>query len=92
MDPGSCPAVNQKNFTDCSYGGVLDVGYSEKDLDLLFVVQNPEICNVESCLHEIAALEKVVHRGSTHEVADGYCAVIRIQNGDHKDAEFRACA
>jgi hypothetical protein len=83
------PIAEKHGFSVALYGGVLISGRSEKDLDLFFVLQDPEICNMQGCLDEIGRLPEVDHCGSAHEVPSGYCTVIWLRNGDYIDAQFR---
>jgi|HubBroStandDraft_5_1064220.scaffolds.fasta_scaffold860202_1 hypothetical protein len=85
------PIAERHGFSVALYGGVLLSGQSENDLDLFFVLQDPEICDVQGCLAGIAELPEIDHCGSMHEVTNGYCAVIWLRNGDHVDAQFRVC-
>ena len=49
------PIAYKHGFAVALYGGVLERG-SGNDLNLFFVEQDSEICNVAACLDEIAAL------------------------------------
>jgi hypothetical protein len=63
-------------------------GQSEKDLDIFFVLQDPEIANRDGCLDEIATLSEVSHLGARHETRTAYCAVIWLRDGKYIDAQF----
>jgi len=47
------PIARTHGFSVALYGSVLERGESEKDLDLFFVKQEPDICNLQGCLDEI---------------------------------------
>lgn len=53
------PIAEKHGFSVALYGSVLVRGESEKDLDLFFVEQDPDICDVNGCLNEISKLPEV---------------------------------
>jgi hypothetical protein len=79
----------RKGFSVALYGGVLDRGTSEQDLDLFFIEQDPYICNVDGCLTEIAGLPEIHHLGTRHDCTGGELCVIWLADGRHIDAQFR---
>ncbi len=79
----------RNGFSVALYGGVLDRGRSEQDLDLFFVEQNPGICNVDGCLTDIAGLSEINHLGARHECPGGELCVIWLPDGRYIDAQFR---
>jgi hypothetical protein len=83
------PITQRHGFSVALYGSVLDRGESEKDLDLFFVEQDPEICDVQGCLDEIAKLPEVAHCGEEIPGVGGAISVIWLQDGRHIDAQFR---
>jgi hypothetical protein len=83
------PIAERCGFSVALRGSVLIKGRSEKDLDLLFVEEEPDICDVRRCLDEIAGLLEVRIAGPPHTCSGGHCAVIRLTAGRHIDAQFR---
>ena len=75
-------------FSVALYGSVMTHGQSPNDLDLFFVLQNPEIANRDGCLNEIATLPEICHLGAQHETTTAYCAVIWLRDGKYIDAQF----
>jgi len=76
-------------FSVALYGSLLDRGESEKDLDLFFVEQDPEICHVQGCLDEIRELPEI-HHYTTHDCPSETIAVIWLQDHKHHiDVQFR---
>jgi hypothetical protein len=69
-------------------GSVLLRGESYNDLDLLFVVEEPDICDVRRCLQEIALLPEIHAFGAVHPVGGGQHATIWLHDGRHIEARF----
>jgi hypothetical protein len=83
------PIAQRYGFSVALYGSVLDVGTSEKDLDLFFVEQ-AEICDVHGCLGEVGTLPEIRSTGTAFQCGGGACAVIRMRDGTVIDAQFRS--
>jgi len=81
------PIAKRHGFSLALYGSVLYRGESEKDLDLFFVEQEPDICDVERCLGEISTLSEIRHI-SPH----GNVCVIRLKDQRHVDVRFCGCS
>jgi hypothetical protein len=84
------PIAQRHGFSVALYGSVLDSGNSEKDLDLFFVEQEPDICDVHACLNEIGTLPEIRNTGTAFQCGGGACAVIRLHDGTVIDAQFRS--
>jgi hypothetical protein len=70
-------------------GSVLLRGESNNDLDLLFVVEEPDICSVHGCLKEIATLTEIHKVGDVHPVGEKeQNATIWLHDGRHIEARF----
>jgi hypothetical protein len=83
------PIALRHGFSLALYGSVLDRGESEKDLDLFFIEQDPDICDVQGCLEEIVRLPEF-HHYTQHECPSGPIAVIWLRDRVHYiDAQFR---
>jgi len=84
------PIARRRGFSVALYGSVLDRGKSEKDLDLFFLEQEPDICDVQGFLDEIAGLPEIDHCGTAHTSSDGVLCVIWLRDRIHRiDAQFR---
>jgi len=83
------PIAERCGFSVALRGSVLIKGRSEKDLDLLFVEEEPDICDVRRCLDEIAGLPQVRTAGPPHTCGGGHHSVIWLHDGRHIDAQFR---
>jgi hypothetical protein len=69
---------------------VLDKGESEKDLDLFFIEQEPDICNVQGCMDEIAQLPEIGHVGAPIDGTREPVYVIWLSGPErYIDAQFR---
>jgi len=75
-------------FTVAFYGGVLTRG-TGKDLDLFFIEQDQDICSIEKCLQEIAAIPEVLRYGALVDHSNEITCAIFMKNGEHIDAHFR---
>ena len=84
------PIAQRHGFSVAFYGSVLDAGESNKDLDLFFVEQDAEICDVHACLDEIGSLPEIRNTGNAFQCGGGACAVIRLSDGSVIDAQFRS--
>ncbi len=84
------PIAQRHGFSIALYGSVLDRGESEKDLDLFFVEQEPDICDVQGCLDEIATLREVRSAGIAMQCTGGAFSVIRLLDKRVIDAQFRS--
>jgi len=84
------PIAQRHGFSVALYGSVLDAGESNKDLDLFFVEQDSESCDVQRCLHEISTLSDVRTTGNAFQCGGGACVVIRLRDGSVIDAQFRS--
>jgi len=84
------PIAQRHGFSVALYGSVLDASESNKDLDLFFVEQDAEICDVQSCLHEIGTLSEVRTTGNAFQCGGDACAVIWLRDGSVIDAQFRS--
>lgn len=83
------PIAARHGFSVALYGSVLDRGTSEKDVDLFFIEQDQDICDVKGCLEEIARLPEF-HHYTLHECPSGSIAVIWLQDRKrYIDAQFR---
>ena len=80
------PIAKRHGFSVALYGSVLYRGESEKDLDLFFVEQETDICDVGRCLGEISTLSEIRHI-SRH---DNVC-VIRLKDKRRMDVQFCRC-
>lgn len=84
------PIAQRHGFSVALYGSVLDRGGSEKDLDLFFIEQEPDICDVQGCLDEIAKLPEIAHCGDAIPGTGGFIGVIWLSDiKHHVDAQFR---
>ena len=84
------PIAQRHGFSVALYGSVLDKGESEKDLDLFFVEQDPDICDVHGCLGEISNLPEVRNTGIAMQGTGGAFSVIRLHDRRIIDAQFRS--
>jgi hypothetical protein len=84
------PIAKRHGFSVALYGSVLDTGKSQKDLDLFFVEQDSDICDVQGCLNEIGTLPEIRSAGTAFQCGGGACAVIWTRNGTVIDAQFRS--
>jgi hypothetical protein len=84
------PIAQRHGFSVALYGSVLDIGESEKDLDIFFVEQDPDICNVQGCLDEISKLPEVRSVGTAHQGTGGAFNAIRLRDNRVIDAQFRS--
>src|SRR5437899_9281551 len=84
------PIAQQHGFSVALYGSVLDFGQSQKDLDLFFVEQRPDICDVQGCLDGIGTLPEIRSTGTAFQCGGGACAVIRLRDRTVIDAQFRS--
>ena len=84
------PIAERYGFSVALSGIVLDGGKSQKDLDLFFVEQDPEICDVHNCLHEIGELPEVRTTGIAFQCAGGAFAAISLHDGGVIAAQFRS--
>ena len=82
------PIARKHGFAVALYGSVLEKG-DGNDLDLFFVEEDPEICNVSAFLDEIAALPEVSHPLPLRDLTNEMTVVIFLRNGEHIDAHFR---
>lgn len=81
--------AQRHGFSVALYGSVLDRGESKKDLDLFFIEQDPQICNIQGCLEEIRGLPEI-HHYTSHDLPNGTIAVIWLQDRTrYIDAQFR---
>jgi hypothetical protein len=69
-------------------GSVLLRGESRNDLDLLLIVEDPEILNVERCLREMRHLPEVREIGYLHPVGGGRNATVWLRDGKRIEARF----
>jgi hypothetical protein len=84
------PIAREHGFSVALYGSVLDRGRSERDLDLFFIEQDPDICDVQGCLDEISKLPEVHHCGQALQCVGGALCPIWLQDRKHHiDAQFR---
>lgn len=84
------PIARRHGFSVALYGSVLERGRSENDLDLFFVEQDLDICDVQGCLDEIVGLPEVHHCGEALQCAGGALCPIWLQDRKHHiDAQFR---
>ena len=84
------PIAERHGFSVALYGSVLDEGQNGSDLDLFFVEQDPDICDVLGCLQEIATLPEIRNTGTPFRCTGGACAVMWLRDGNHIDAQFRS--
>lgn len=85
-----CPIAQRHGFSVALYGSVLDKGESENDLDIFFVEQDHDICNVQGCLDEISKLPEVRSVGTAYQGTGGAFNVIRLHDERVIDAQFRS--
>jgi len=84
------PIAQRHGFSVALYGGVLNRGQSEQDLDLFFVEQDPDIISVHGCLDEIARLPEIHHCGGRVEGTGGLlCPIFLNDRKEYIDAQFR---
>ena len=82
--------TRRHGFSVALYGSVLDQGESEKDLDLFFIEQESDICDVQGCIDEIAKLPEIEHIGAPIAGTGGPICVIWLSGLKHHiDAQFR---
>jgi hypothetical protein len=84
------PSQKRHGFSVSVYGSVLEKGESKKDLDIFFVEQDPDICNVQGCLDEISKLTEVRSVGTVYQGNGGAFGVIRLVDNRVIDAQFRS--
>jgi hypothetical protein len=84
------PIAQRHGFSLALYGGVLNRGQSEQDLDLFFIEQDPDIISVHGCLDEIARLPEFHHCGGRVEGTGGLlCPIFLNDRKEYIDAQFR---
>jgi hypothetical protein len=84
------PIARRHGFSVALYGSVLDQGETEKDLDLFFIEQEPDISDVQGCLDEIARLPQIDHCGDAIACTGGTLCVIWLSDPKrYVDAQFR---
>lgn len=74
-------------FSVALYGPVLDPGCSPKDLDLLLVVQKPDIADPRIFLEEVAELP-TIHRVGNLSEGSHPSAVVWLHDDRHIDLQF----
>lgn len=83
------PIATRHGFSVALYGSVLEIGESNKDLDVFFVEQEPT-CDVQGCLAEIRSLPEIRRAGPAFQCGGGACAVIKTCEDTVIDAQFRS--
>jgi hypothetical protein len=84
------PIARRHGFSVALYGSVLDRGESENDLDLFFIEQEPDICDAQGCIEEIAKLPEISHASELITGTGGHICVIWLSgSNEHIDAQFR---
>ena len=81
------PIAKRHGFSVALYGSVLEKG-SGDDLDLFFVTQDDDICDVQGSVSEIGQLSGIRSCGEIHWGRGAFC-IIHLQNGERIDAQFR---
>jgi hypothetical protein len=76
------PIAMNHGFSVTLYGSVPLSGESKNDLDLFFVLQDPDICDVDGCIQKIRLLPEVSRIGAPHDLFGGPVVVIWLTNGD----------
>ena len=83
------PIVHKCGLDVALRGSVLLKGESDSDLDLIFIVEEPDILDVEGCLNDIRMLPEVRAIGPLHPVGAGERnATIWLRGGRHIEARF----
>lgn len=77
--------ARKHGFAVALYGGVLNNGRSDHDLDLYFITaeQNTTTTHMQQCLGEIATL-----LGATCHAQGNSCARVQFNDGRRIDAQF----
>ena len=84
------PIVQRHGFSVALCGGTLNRWQSERDVDLFFVEQDPDIISVHGCLDEIARLPEIHHCGGRVEGTGGLlCPIFLNDRKEYIDAQFR---
>lgn len=83
------PIARRCGFLVALYGSVLETGCSPKYLDLVLVVQEPDIADPRIFLKELAELPIIHHVGDLSEgLRRRRTAVVCLHNGRHIDLQF----
>lgn len=69
-------------------GSVLLRGESTNDLDLLLVVEDPDILNVQRCVKGMRHLQEVRDIGYLHPVGGGQNATVWLRDGRRIETRF----
>lgn len=79
------PIAREHGFAVALYGGVLNAGRSDNDLDLYFIAseQNTTTVHMQQCLREIS-----VSLGTIYRPQGESCARIEFSDGRRIDAQF----